>query len=157
MASLPARKAILEQSDKQIQAVMALLVGLDQRLTQMASFMLAAAAVSAGFAYQVRDLAFLAGIASTAFAIAGAICFHGMSARSIILPGLRPSAWTNSGELSELSEEDVCYQIAGLNEDIISTLIEVKMQKAAAVNLSLRYGIAGGILMGFSGCLALFR
>lgn len=144
---------VLELAQERLRAVHASSAALDGRCTQVAAFLLAAAAIAgtmlAGADLAVRTI-FCAAISCLLFVVGAAVAFHGVRAEFQHLPGVHSAWWKAALEAKDFSETDARCWIAGLVEDAIKFNCEKDESRARALNWSLRLGVAGGLFV----CLA---
>ncbi len=91
-------------------------------VVQVAALLLAAAALSAQVGVETTGAPFvkiLAAGAALAFSIAGLLCFLGIRAGQLTLPGEPPSWWGRNANVEKLDEACAEYWVAGQLEDAI--------------------------------------
>jgi len=84
------------------------------------------------------------------------VCLYGMMAGDIVFQGVSPSWWKDADFLEETNPEKAGCWNAGLLEQVIESYDDVARKRAAALNLGLKYGAAGGVLVAIAGGLMIF-
>ena len=155
--SAAARQLMLDQADERIRGRLTALLALEQRLTQAASILLAASAIAATLAAN-EQAAFLARVsaagAGALFACGGVVAFHGMRARTLMMPGVSPAHWAQ-GEVGDFTEKGAQWRVFGLAQETLDGMDAEAGLRAAALNRGVGFGVAGGLLAAVAGILAL--
>lgn len=158
-ADYAVQETILEQAGVHIQARLQTATALEARVTSVAAFMLAGAAVAAQIAWSVKGQpAFLAGLASIAFAAGGIVAFAGVRAGNLAIPGPDPAWWgASEKEVEGFSGVDAKAWVIGHMVDAIASLDDMATRRADALNYALGYGAGGSVLIALAGTIAMFR
>lgn len=159
-ASPAIRQVLLTEARTNIQARQSAMIALEQRVSQAGAALFAAAAFAATFAVTFREASFafsaLGGLATIAFTVGAMVSLWGVKAGDIIFPGSSISWWSDCDFLADETNEQADYWVAGQLEQAIESYDKVARLRADHLNLGIKYGIAGGLLIAFSGFLAIF-
>jgi hypothetical protein len=157
-ANADVRSIIMAQGQANIQARLQTATALEQRVTQVAALLLAGAAVAAQIAWATKGpAAFLAGVASIAFAVGGAISFRGVKAGDLAMPGADPVWWSTCENIETFDKEAAENWVIGHMTDSIESLGDMVKRRSGAMNLALIYGAIGGGCVAFSAFFAMFN
>lgn len=157
-------KFIFEEGVRYAQALQTASHALDARATQVATILFAAAALSAGAIGQVLNLANVLAVTSAAFFIwGGLISFRSVQSGEFRTPGLPPAWWVGVLNLPQdsngqviFSERDALSWAAKEQQRGIDSNCKENIERADALNASLRAGFAGAVLIGISAALKLW-
>ena len=154
------QELMLAQAQAHAQSRLQMSAAMEQRVSAAATLLLAASAVAAQIAWQLKE-GFVVGVAAigaVCFAVGGAIALRGVRAGWISMPGAEPRWWAESQEqvAAFTGPEAECWVIAHYF-DTIATLREAGERRARALNLGLTYGAVGSCLLAFVAVLAIFR
>ena len=152
------QKVIFDQGLTHMQARLQAALALEQRVSQVAALLFAAAAVAAQTAWAVKGPpAVTAGRATICFVVGALVAFHGVKAGELAIPGADPAWWSRAENISSFTDKDAEYWAVGHMQDAIDSLDKMVIRRSGALNLSLRYGVAAGIFIAISGVIAMFR
>lgn len=161
-ASPNVRQVIIDEARTALQTRHALMVGMDQRIAQMAAALFAAGAFSLTIGYGMEaaltPLPQLAGLAGVAFLVGAIFCVVALRASDFIFPGCSPSWWSAAEFLGESDADGTALTWAAGNlEAAIEDCDRLVGKRARLFNIGLNYGIGGAVMVLLAGLGLLFR
>lgn len=159
-ANRSVQELMLAQAQAHAQARMQMSAALEQRVSATAALLLAAAAVAAQMAWDLKEgpIVALAALGAVAFTVGGATTLTGVGAGVLRMPGADPAWWAASRDaISGFDGPRAECWIIGHYYDTISDLKALAERRANALNFGLRYGLAGSIFLALAAILAIFR
>lgn len=146
---------IFAQAMERVRALQIAAHSLDQRVTQVAALQFAAAALSASVTVEPFQR-WLFGLAALAFVFGGCIAFRGIRSDAIQLPGIPPIWWQGALSIAGFSSNDARSWAVGAVQSAITQIDVENCERAKHLNLSLRYAVAGAVLLAVAGALRVF-
>ena len=131
-------------------------LALDARMTQASYLQFAAAAVSAtvaGVSGASSLSVSFASISAIAFVIGGVICFRGVRSDDHQAPGLPPEWWAKVTDTRRFGLSEAQCWAAGAIQEMMEEVENENIKRAAALNLSLRYAIAGAVTVAIAAAI----
>jgi hypothetical protein len=147
---------IVTQGAERLRAQQIGVHALDQRITQVAGFQFAAAALAGAVASVGAPVALIAAAAAVSFVIGGVVAFRGIRSDPHYPPGLPPLWWKPAADLSEFDVHTARSWLAGYIQDSLVANDAEDAKRAQHLNVSLRYGIAGAVLVSLAALLRAF-
>lgn len=148
-ASPIVRQVIMDEAREALRARHAMMLGLDQRISQAAAALFAAGAFAISLAFDIdaglAPLPQLAGVASASFLVGAIHCIVGLRAGEFVFPGSSPSWWSGADFLGQKKDADraALTWAAGNWEEAIASCDALARKRSAWFNLGLCYGVAG--------------
>jgi hypothetical protein len=138
---------VVELAQEKVRSLQLSGAALDQRATQAAAFLLAAAAL-AGSLLAVETAGSqtkLFAAMSCAFFVIGAACaFSGVRSGKQNVPGIEASWWWAATKLEKFEIADARSWAAGYFEDAVAFNIKEDRNRSKGLNASLWFGLIGG-------------
>lgn len=154
------REIMLAQAHVHAQSRLQTSTAMEQRVTAVAALLLAAAAVAAQIAWQVKEgvVVGLSGCGAVAFAVGGVVAIRGVRAGNLAPPGADPAWWARSEDaIKGFTGDQANGWVIAHMFDAIQSLDDMANRRAEAMNLALTYGATGSGLLALSAILAIFR
>lgn len=146
---------ILRQAEERLRALQTAAHALDQRVTQVAAFQFAAAAVVAGLAAN-KDISLFAGVGSIAFIVGGLVAFRGVRSDEFHLPGIAPNWWSQTLSMDDFDIGIAKAWATGAYQTAITRTDVENCHRAQHLNVSLRYAACGSVMMAVYAFLSIF-
>jgi hypothetical protein len=149
---------ILSSAEERARGHHATSIALDQRAAQTAGFLMAAAAVAATASVAPGGawVHVLSGASAVSFAAGACLAFRAVRSDVHHPPGLPPAWWRHIVDHEEFSLRDARCWAAGAIEQMLETNAAEDRKRGDHLNLALRYGVAGAVLIVVAAVPAMF-
>lgn len=145
---------ILAQAGERLRALQTAAHALDQRVTAVAAFQFAGAALAGATAGP--SLAAITALSGVLFVVGGITAFRGIRSDPIQLPGIAPAWWGEAPRAPSYQLDEAKGWAAGVYQNAIDQIDHENCERAKHLNVSLWYAVAAAVLAGTAASLRAF-